>query len=79
MALDHLERNPRQAKRFHNVFRLQVYVAAGEGVVVRVSERLFTLARWIAMRPPLARPSSTTWTRSRACCPSWMRSPMKNG
>ena len=49
LALDHLERNPRQAKRFHNVFRLQVYVAAGEGVEFSGDE-LVTLARWIAMR-----------------------------
>jgi hypothetical protein len=49
VALDHLERNPRQAKRFHNVFRLQVYVAAGEGVEFS-GEELVTLARWIAMR-----------------------------
>jgi hypothetical protein len=55
-ALVHLERNPRQAKRFHNVFRLQVYVAAAEGVAFD-KDRLVTLARWVALRlrwPPLA-------------------------
>jgi len=48
-ALVHLERNPRQAKRFHNVFRLQVYVAAAEGVEFD-KDQLVTLARWVALR-----------------------------
>ena len=48
-ALFHLTRNPRQAKRFHNVFRLQVYVAAAEGVVFD-EDRLEMLARWVALR-----------------------------
>ena len=48
-ALSHLELNPRQAKRFHNVFRLQVYVAAADGVDF-TEDQLLALARWVALR-----------------------------
>ncbi len=48
-AVDWLELNPRQAKRFHNIFRLQVYVAAG-GDVRFDDEQLLGLARWVALR-----------------------------
>jgi hypothetical protein len=48
-ALAHLELNPRQAKRFHNAFRLQVYVAAAEGVTFG-GDQLLALARWVALR-----------------------------
>jgi hypothetical protein len=48
-ALTHLELNPRQAKRFHNVFRLQVYVAAAQGVTFGADQTI-ALARWVALR-----------------------------
>jgi hypothetical protein len=48
-ALAHLELNPRQAKRFHNAFRLQLYVAAAQGVTFD-AEQTRALARWVALR-----------------------------
>lgn len=48
-ALLHLESNPRQVKRFHNVFLLQLYVAA-EGGLQFDGDPLRALARWVALR-----------------------------
>jgi hypothetical protein len=44
-----LEANPRQAKRFHNAFRLQVNVAAA-GDAGLTGEQLVALGRWVALR-----------------------------
>ncbi len=51
-AIPFLERNPRQVKRFHNAFRLQLYVASeDERVRFDFSDaELEVLARWVAMR-----------------------------
>jgi hypothetical protein len=48
-ALPHLEANPRQLKRFHNVFLLQLYVAAEDGLEFK-SHQLRALARMVALR-----------------------------
>lgn len=48
-ALLHLEANPRQVKRYHNVFLLQLYVAA-EGGMSFEGDPLRGLARWVALR-----------------------------
>jgi KAP family P-loop domain len=48
-ALSHLELNPRQAKRFHNVLRFQLHVAAAQGTTFD-PEQTLALARWVALR-----------------------------
>jgi hypothetical protein len=48
-ALLHLEPNPRQVKRYHNVLLLQLYVAA-EGGLPFEGDPLRALARWVALR-----------------------------
>lgn len=51
-ALRFLERNPRQVKRFHNAFRLQLYVA-NEDLGRRfdfTTDQLHALAKWVAVR-----------------------------
>lgn len=51
-AIDFLEPNPRQVKRFHNAFRLQLYIA-NENPQSRfsfTSDELRALARWVAVR-----------------------------
>lgn len=51
-ALAYLERNPRQIKRFHNAFRLQLYVA-NEDDRVRfdfTAVELIALAKWVVVR-----------------------------
>lgn len=58
-ALGFLEPNPRQVKRFHNAFRLQLYVASEDDRVTFdfSQDQLVALARWVALRlrwPPLA-------------------------
>jgi len=52
VALDFLERNPRQLKRFDNAFRLQLHVAnrtTGNGLDFSPAQ-LVTLAKWVAIR-----------------------------
>jgi hypothetical protein len=51
-ALRHLERNPRQIKRFHNAFRLQLYVANEDDRLEFdfTADQLIALARWVALR-----------------------------
>jgi hypothetical protein len=51
-ALSYLERNPRQVKRFHNAFRLQLYVASEDpGRRFDMSgDELHALAKWVAIR-----------------------------
>ncbi len=51
-ALDFLEPNPRQVKRFHNAFRLQLYVASEDDRVTFdfSPDQLVALARWVALR-----------------------------
>jgi hypothetical protein len=51
-VLDFLEPNPRQVKRFHNAFRLQLYVASEDDRVTFdfSPEQLVALARWVALR-----------------------------
>lgn len=51
-ALAHLERNPRQVKRFHNAFRLQLYVANADDRVPFdfTADQLVALAKWVALR-----------------------------
>lgn len=51
-ALPFLEPNPRQVKRFHNAFRLQLYVASEDDRVTFdfSLDQLLALARWVALR-----------------------------
>lgn len=51
-ALDFLAPNPRQVKRFHNAFRLQLYVASEDDRVTFdfSPAQLVALARWVALR-----------------------------
>ena len=51
-ALKHLERNPRQVKRFHNAFRLQLYVANADPLVLFdfTPDQLIALAKWVTVR-----------------------------
>jgi hypothetical protein len=51
-ALNYLEPNPRQVKRFHNAFRLQLYVASEQsGRRFEMSgDELHALAKWVAIR-----------------------------
>jgi len=51
-ALEYLEANPRQLKRFHNAFRLQLYVANSDPRVALdfTGDQLLALARWVALR-----------------------------
>jgi tetratricopeptide (TPR) repeat protein len=51
-ALDYLPRNPRQVKRFHNAFRLQLYVANEDPRISFefTADQLIALARWVALR-----------------------------
>jgi hypothetical protein len=51
-ALGFLPRNPRQVKRFHNAFRLQLYVANEDDRVQFdfTGDQLIALARWVAVR-----------------------------
>lgn len=51
-ALRFLEPNPRQVKRFHNAFRLQLYVASEDDRVTFdfSDDQLVALARWVALR-----------------------------
>jgi hypothetical protein len=51
-ALRWLERNPRQVKRFHNAFRLQLYVANEDDRVPFdfTESELVSLAKWVVVR-----------------------------
>jgi KAP family P-loop domain len=51
-AVLHLERNPRDAKRFDNAFRLQLHVAARTPGCALAFDRddLIAVAKWVAMR-----------------------------
>jgi hypothetical protein len=51
-ALEYLERNPRQLKRFHNAFRLQLYVANEDQEVPFdfTAGELVALAKWVVVR-----------------------------
>ena len=51
-AVDFLEPNPRQVKRFHNAFRLQLYIANEERAAgfTFTNDQLYALARWVAVR-----------------------------
>jgi hypothetical protein len=51
-ALPYLERNPRQIKRFHNAFRLQLYVANEDDKVQFdfTAAELVALAKWVVVR-----------------------------
>jgi len=51
-ALPYLERNPRQLKRFHNAFRLQLYVANEDETVPFefTGAELIALAKWVIVR-----------------------------
>jgi KAP family P-loop domain len=51
-ALEYLERNPRQLKRFHNAFRLQLYVANEDQKVPFdfTAGELIALAKWVVVR-----------------------------
>jgi hypothetical protein len=51
-ALAYLERNPRQLKRFHNAFRLQLYVANEDQSVPFdfTAGELVALAKWVVVR-----------------------------
>lgn len=51
-ALAFLDPNPRQVKRFHNAFRLQLYVASEDDRVTFdfSPDQLMALARWVALR-----------------------------
>jgi hypothetical protein len=51
-ALGYLSKNPRQVKRFHNAFRLQLYVANEDDRVPFdfTGDQLIALARWVAVR-----------------------------
>jgi uncharacterized protein YjbI with pentapeptide repeats len=51
-ALTYLEPNPRQVKRFHNAFRLQLYVASehAQRRFEMSGDELHALAKWVAIR-----------------------------
>jgi len=52
VAVALLERNPRQLKRFHNAFRLQLYVANEDPSVpfAFTQDELVALAKWVVVR-----------------------------
>ncbi|HEX4672135.1 MAG TPA: P-loop NTPase fold protein [Solirubrobacteraceae bacterium] len=51
-GLEYLDRNPRQVKRFHNAFRLQLYVANADPRLQFdfSGDQLIALSRWVALR-----------------------------
>ena len=49
-GLKHLDRNPRQVKRYNNAFRLQLSVAARSDRMTFAPQQLAALARWVAIR-----------------------------
>jgi hypothetical protein len=51
-SIEYLDRNPRLVKRFHNAFRLQLYVANEErsGSFNFSQDQLRALGRWVAVR-----------------------------
>ncbi len=51
-GLQCLDRNPRQVKRFHNAFRLQLYVANADPRLQFdfTGDQLIALSRWVALR-----------------------------
>ena len=49
-GLEHLDRNPRQVKRYDNAFRLQLHVASTSSDLDFRQEQLTALAKWVAIR-----------------------------